>query len=38
MKQEQPNFTRYIKQTSFSLLGLMLLNVLKKLLFNQSDL
>ena len=29
MKQEQPNFTRCIKQTSFFLLGIMTLNVNK---------
>lgn len=36
MKQEQPNFTRCIKQTSFFLLGIMTLNVLIKVIFNQS--
>ncbi|WP_044009583.1 hypothetical protein [Lactococcus lactis] len=36
MKQEQPNFTRCIKQMSFFLLGIMTLNVLIKVIFNQS--
>ncbi|MGY0187198.1 hypothetical protein [Lactococcus lactis] len=36
MKQEQPNFTRCIKQTSFFLLGIMTLNALIKVIFNQS--
>lgn len=37
MKQKKPNFIRSIKQTSPFILGLMVLNVLIKLLFNQSD-
>lgn len=37
MKKNQPNFTKCIKQTSFFLLGLMILNVLRKLIFNQGD-
>ena len=37
MEQKKPNFIRSIKQTSFFILGLMVLNVLIKLLFNQSD-
>ena len=36
MKQEQPNFTRCIKQTSFFLLGIMTQNVLIKVIFIQS--
>ena len=35
--QKKPNFIRSIKQTSLFILGLMVLNVLIKLLFNQSD-
>ena len=37
MEQKKPNFIRSIKQTSLFILGLMVLNVLIKLLFNQSD-
>ena len=37
MEQKKPNFIRSIKQTSLFILGLMGLNVLIKLLFNQSD-
>ncbi|ANJ15411.1 hypothetical protein ACE5SX_13185 [Lactiplantibacillus plantarum] len=36
MEQKKPNFIRSIKQTSLFILGLMVLNVLIKLLFNQS--
>ena len=36
MKQEQPSFTRCIKQTSFFLLGIKTLKVLIKVIFNQS--
>lgn len=37
MEQKKPNFIRSIKQTSLFILGLMVLNVFIKLLFNQSD-
>ena len=37
MEQKKPNFIRSIKQTSLFILGLMVLNVLITLLFNQSD-
>ena len=37
MEQKKPNFIRSIKQTSLFILGLMVLNLLIKLLFNQSD-
>lgn len=37
MEQKKPNFIRSVKQTSLFILGLMVLNVLIKLLFNQSD-
>lgn len=37
MQQEKPNLVRCIKQTGIFLLVLMLINVLRKILFNQSD-
>ena len=37
MEQKKPNFIRSIKQTSLFILGLMVLNVLIKLLFNLID-
>lgn len=37
MQKEKPNLIRCIKQTGIFLVVFMLLNVLRKLLFNQSD-